>query len=667
MAFQQIRQLFRAKAPRWHFAIAIFASIAALRYFGLLQGSELFAFDFFLKHRFSAEGTESEITIIGIDDDYLEQVLSDTENNKIVELIDEIYDHEPAIVGLDFLFSQPIEAEMKGLLKLFDEEKTLIGSRKILPPNPIAPLIKLPQDVVQEQIGFNDFPVDRADERVRRTFIGVSEDGSAENFRESFSYKVARLYLEQKKGLEAFNGESDPKTIMFGQVEVPRILNNENGQSNYGGYITEEIDGIQTLINFRNSERPFKVITATKFMQGEFSATDVQGHIVLIGGFNYETTRSLQSIVAYNSLIEETSGENLPVYGIEFQAHAISQLINAALNNRAMLWSLPEWGEYLILLAASVAGFLIGKFLKSSTQGVIVLGLASVSITALSYLGLAIWGVWLPIVPAFLSLSITGITYIAFYHSERSWQVLVQERDRALKALSDERRRTVEWAFATIHSGPLQTLSDILRHVRDRQHNPSDFLVSLEALNREIRQVGEHLRQEIINPENSLYLSQGVKLNLIYPLHELFYEVYHATLERNYPGFKTIKIRTVAFDSIDEQYLTIESKRQLCRLLAELLCNVGKHAIGTTRLSVICQSKNQRYKLTVIDNGIGLRTTHEGDGTRFCHSVATTLNGKFTRRKRNNRGTICELQWSAVYPHLLIGEAVAVAFSLSKH
>ena len=666
MAFQRLKQLFRAKAPRWHFAIAIFASITALRYFGLLEGFELFTFDFFLKNR-PPEEFETNITIIGIDEPYLENVMINTQDTAISNLIERIYDYNPAIVGLDFFFSQPLKSDRAALLNTFKQHRTLIGSEKIFDPNPIDAPVNLSGLAAVNQIGFNDFPIDKADERIRRVFIGASTTGRGKDFRESFSYKIARIYLEKYHNIDVENGFFDSETVRFDNVSIPRIsINQTNGRSNYGGYIAEHIDGVQTLINFRSGDHPFRVITASSFIGGNFSEEHLRGKIVLIGKFDYETARTLQTIVASNSLANENSDRaTIPVYGIEFQAHSINQIIGAILSGREMLWSFPESAEYLILVVASFAGFLIGKLLKSSIQGLLVLGATSLLITTFSYLALVVWGLWLPIVPAFLGLSITGITYIAFYHSERSWQALVQERDRALKALRDERQRTVEWTFAAIHSGPLQTLSDILRHVRDRDIAPPEFLASLESLNREIREVGEHLRQEIINPEDSLYLSQGSKLNLTHPLHELFYEVYDATLKRDFPEFKSIKVRTVAFDPVDEKYLTVELKRRLCRFLAELLCNVGKHARGTTRLSVICQAQGYQYTLTVIDNGIGLQSNHEGDGTRFCRSVASLLKGKFTRRKRNHHGTICELSWSVLHAPFLSNESPTIPFSIS--
>lgn len=40
------------------------------------------------------------------------------------------------------------------------------------------------------------------------------------------------------------------------------------------------------------------------------------------------------------------------------------------------------------------------------------------------------------------------------------------------------------------------------------------------------------------------------------------------------------------FEPIDEQYLNLEYKRELCQFLEEALGNIGKHAEGTKHIQV---------------------------------------------------------------------------------
>ncbi|BAZ51552.1 putative sensor with CHASE2 domain protein [Nostoc sp. NIES-4103] len=50
-------------------------------------------------------------------------------------------------------------------------------------------------------------------------------------------------------------------------------------------------------------------------------------------------------------------------------------------------------------------------------------------------------------------------------------------------------------------------------------------------------------------------------------------------------NFRTIITKT--FDPIDEQYLSLENKQELCQFLEEALCNVGKHALGVRCIQAI--------------------------------------------------------------------------------
>jgi two-component sensor histidine kinase len=67
----------------------------------------------------------------------------------------------------------------------------------------------------------------------------------------------------------------------------------------------------------------------------------------------------------------------------------------------------------------------------------------------------------------------------------------------------------------------------------------------------------------------------------------LLYEVYAFTLKRNLPYFKTIQVKVRNFAPLEQPTLTLEMKQDLCLWLEKALCNVGKHAQGTTRIVVL--------------------------------------------------------------------------------
>lgn len=629
---------------KWRLGFVLIALVLLARALGLLENLELLVLDIFLKAR-PAEATDAYITIVAIDKPYFEAE-GKVESQKLYDLLQAIYRHQPAVVGLDVFLDSFSEPEQQQFVRLFQEKDNLVGVEKIIGPDQVAPLLELTPDQISARIGFNDFPID-GDGKIRRAFLGLSPDGDPKNFRESFALKLARFYLERDRNLILENGVRDPDAMRFGDTEIPRV------KRHFGGYVRHPADGIQTLVNYRMGPDPFPVISASDLMAAQkFDPELMQNRIVVVGFAYYGRSRTVPTIITLSPILNnlgeyyyfQDPGKG-QILGIEFQAHAISQLIYGTLENRTLLWSIPTILESFLIAVLGIVGFFIGRPFHSTGNNLILLVVLNTGLWTGSYGVLLFTGLWLPILPVFIAFSITGLTSIAFYQSERSWQALVREREYALRALKTERQITIEKAFSAIHAGPLQTLSGILRNLRDGTADRDQLIRSLEFLNHEIRDVGEHLREEAIAQENSLYLQRGVKLDMTHPLHELFYEVYNATLSQDFPGFRNIKVRTVAFDPIEPEPLQPEIKGKLCRFLAEALCNVGKHAEGTTRLSVTGIIEKGHYTLQVIDNGPGILSTHQGHGTELCYDVEKHLKGSFSRSSLTPKGAMCKLRW----------------------
>ncbi len=222
------------------------------------------------------------------------------------------------------------------------------------------------------------------------------------------------------------------------------------------------------------------------------------------------------------------------------------------------------------------------------------------------------------------------------------------------------RQQAMEQAFTQIHNGPLQTLALLLRDVQLETTPSSQLLQRLNDLNAEIREVGRSLTDEAYPLQHSadalattdtvtfdatLRLGEGTCIDLNRPLHNLLYEVYALTLKRNLPYFPTIQVKVRNFAPLEQSTLTLEMKRDLCLWLEEALCNVGKHAQGTTRIVVTGQHHEGQYVLKVEDNGAGLQPG-QGQGTKQCNLLAQRLGGQFRRESLPKGGVICSLSWS---------------------
>jgi hypothetical protein len=287
--------------------------------------------------------------------------------------------------------------------------------------------------------------------------------------------------------------------------------------------------------------------------------------------------------------------------------------------------SVTLWGLISITFA---------RLIQSPLINFLVIGIASTNLIMIIYLFI-IWQWWLPLTSTVFMLTLNSLGMTAIYKHYQAVRLKIKARHE------------VERTFETIHNGPLQTLAQALKLIRERNLPPDKLLPKLEKkleqLNRELRGIYEFLQREPLNQDTSLYLGSGIVINLQDPIHEVLYQVYSYTLERDFPYFKMLKVKIRTFEPVEERYLNLEQKRGLCRFLEEALCNVGKHAIGATKLEVSFTENKGWYTLSIIDNGLGINSFKEGRGTQQFKNLARQLKGKFRRSTLSSRGTLCEL------------------------
>jgi len=647
-ALKELKAVFQ-KPWEWRIGYALIGGFIIARWLGIFSSLELITLDFLLRNRL-AEGKDEHVVVVLVDRSTLQsrETLSDQE---IVRLLKVIFEADPAVVGLN-IFRDKYSTDLgrKPLEQSFQAYDNLIGVQKILPPNEIPPIGNLSSEIINNQFGINDIPIDR-DGRIRRVFIGAFSptevDESGNNiFRHSFSFKVAEKYLNSQ-GYVLDSLPSDPNTPVFVHKETKRLVKIPILSAMSGGYVRDNsIADVQALLNFRPGNDTFRIIKSEIVTSDQFNPDQLTGKAVIISGTDSFFPRFLPVAAKSNSIDEESQSQEilarLGIIGAELEAHSTSQIINAVLQGRPLITPIHYLLEDALIIVAGISGILVGNAFRrhqATVRNALLLAGGMALMLAVSYLLLCQFGIWIPVLPTTSLFAITGITYIAFYQSERL--AIMQAR-----TLEEERRKAIERTFNSIHAGPLQTLASLLRNVRDGKLDQDCLLTDLKSLNEEIRSIGEKLRQEAIEDVYFVDVRRDIKLDLNHPMHEVFYEIYNICLQKDLPGFKGLKVRSVAFEPFNCKALNLETKRNLCWFLQESLENVGKHAIGTTRLLVTGENIEQFYALRVEDNGPGLTSARVGEGTQLCYKIEETLRGKFTRSSRPNGGTLCEFTWS---------------------
>ncbi len=623
----RLRQVLPKVLPKVLPDAIVIAVVMIARLTGTLQFLELTVLDTMLRLR-PAEPMDERVVIVGITEDDIQRAKTyPLPDRNIAQIIQRLNTYQPAVIGLDLFRDLPVPPGHAELVKIFQTTPNVIAVEKALPDRTGA-MVKPPPTLPPDQIGFADALLD-SDGKLRRSLLGASNEQG--DFRFSLSMRLAETYLKKTANLDLDNGVRDSEAMRFGSVELPRF------RPNTGGYVRADAGGVQTLINFRSGRHPFPVLTLPELQTGVEPAR-LRDKIVLIGVI----APSVKDIVNTSAIAAENPAL---IYGVEAQAHAVSQIISAVLDRRPLLTVWDDGWEYLWIGVWGVLGIVLGRSLSSPAKSFWALMGVSLGLILGGYGGL-ILGWWIPMVPALLALMLNGVGLAAFYRY-----------DEALRSRLRDRQMTIDQTFNAIHNGPLQTLAQLLRTAQEQEISQPQLLQQLRHLNQELRQVYDVVRQEALLPNQPLaigyrHLGQDRELNLQVPLHELLQEVYSIVLERDLPGFRTLKVKVVNFEPLAEHRLDVDHKRALCRFLEEALCNVGKHAIAPTRLDILCTQSQGQNMLRVTDNGQGIVTpltpVHsdiEGMGTQQAKRLGRRLGGRFQREFHPPHGMACELTW----------------------
>lgn len=613
---------------------AVIGLTCVARGVGILEGAELRVLDVLMRRQ-PAEARDERITIVEFTEADIQALGSFPVPDTIIhQLLVDLRQYHPRVIGLDIYRDIPTVSQVQpdlqtarqahqDLMALLRNAGNIIAIEKVLDPP-----VPAPPGVPQTHVGFADALLDE-DGFVRRSILGAPSLAT-QAFRLSLTIQLAQRYLAAV-GVELDNGIKDHTAMRFGDLELTNL------QPNSGGYVNDDTGGNPViLINFRKHEQPFRRVSYGEFMAGEVSAEWFSDRIVLVGMTAVSTKDYL------NSAAIASANPGL-VPGVVVQAHAVSQIISAVLDGRPLLQPLATPWEYIAIVAAGLFGMGLIQCRRVIPVCIaLFLGIGSLPFLA-AYLLLPL-GVWMPAFPIGLVYFINGGSAVIYriYQREQTWKIRL-----------DERQRIIEQSYNTIHNRPLQTLKQLRRNLSSEATRPSPQTLNeeLKKIDEELRSIYEFMLQERMTLDSQTYITQHYAIDLNDPLHELLHQVYRSQMLELANYFTQVKIKMPDFCPLDTQHLSSVHKEGIIRFLEEALSNVAQHARGVTRITVICQRRNDRNVVRIADNGlhpeknaIFLKRTG-GRGTTQARTLAHRLGGEFVRYSPPSGGTVCELSW----------------------
>ncbi len=391
-------------------SLAIAVLVIGIRGIGLLESSELAAYDRFLQLR-PHETQDERLLIVKIEEADIQYqqdqgmaVQGSLSDQALTLLLQKLKKFEPQSVGLDLYRTDSFPSAQTSLGDSPSTDMPLFVICKAPAPEAgdldgVAP----PRNFPDAYVGFSDFVVDR-DSILRRHLLAFKNPAPESHCTtgNSFNLLIALHYLETAAGIR-YQLTPD-RALQLGETVFTRLT------ANAGGYHQLDASGYQMLLNYRTHRSPSKIaptLSLRKILADGIPASSIEklkGRIVLVG---VTGVSSGDAWLTPYSWVMSHADKNMP--GVMLQAQMISQILSAALEpHRPLIWWWPEWGEMLWIWGwATVGGMLAGLIRRPLILGVSVA--ASLAILQGICYSFFMQAGWIPIIPAAIAMVLASV------------------------------------------------------------------------------------------------------------------------------------------------------------------------------------------------------------------------------------------------------------------
>jgi adenylate cyclase len=613
---------------------------------GWLPISERKLYDYYLRSR-PLESQEQKIVIVGLNEKDIEKLGFPLGDDTLAALLTKIKAQSPRVIGLDLHRNVNIgEWGNKKLDNIFSSTPQLIGVEKTDGGNPNLNSISPPTELEKlGQTGASEIIEDGENGVVRRGYLYVQKSTKDEML-PSFGLAIALKYLEGKN--ISPTSSSHQSWLKLENTVLPML------QSNQLFYSNQTIDNYQTIINYRSNQKGFLRVSVSEVLESKIKTNFFQNKIVLIG----TTAETVEDI--YTTPYSNYNSENYGfTYGVEVHASLISQIINAVLEDRAMIKFVSAFWQYsglfILLLTTSYGSWYLYTKKNFFQSRKIILHITYSTFTLLlillfGYL-LLLFGWWTPTVTSLVLTLSSEICIYIFIKLDRLKQAniileqKVKERTKALKEAQKQILSQEKLAFyqklAQYIAHEIKNKTNIIGlNIENSQTDIDELQLILEDnsfLFEEIADTYVQSPQEIISNLNSK-LSRIKSIN--HKVTLIISEIYNRGRDNNnqsssidmdvnlnqildtlladakeicqikYNDFKIIIERNYESNLQTISCTTAEIERALDNLISNAIYHLYQKNLSRQdyqpKLSISTQNKSDSIEIKIRDNGTGI-------------------------------------------------------------
>ncbi|MBD2448594.1 TIR domain-containing protein [Nostoc sp. FACHB-152] len=396
-------------------SLAVTTLMFIARFLGLTQPLELAAYDQMMSLR-PDEPKDERFLMVDVDPESLEKLnqsgrypggRGSIPDAALDDLLKNLSQHQPSMIGLDFIRDFPAEGSLKQRLQ---QTKNFISVCKNSYENSRGEKIigfKNAPEVPLEQVGFSDLVDDDAKggRYVRRQYLMQKPDPKYCQTREALSLVIARRYLEAKG--QSFTSPFNPQTkqydqpMQFGKTAIPQLLGMGGGYQD----MDNQLQGYQTMVKYRtfggDPSNFAPRVNIVEVLDNKVATEQIKNRIVLIGFTDRQNRQADYWSTPYGD-----------VAGVTLHGQMISQILSATLDNRSLIWWWPFGYETIWMFGwALVGGLVCWRFNRNLYLGIAVVGSTGTLYIVCSVILVSQSG-WIPFIPPVLALLCTGTSVL---------------------------------------------------------------------------------------------------------------------------------------------------------------------------------------------------------------------------------------------------------------